>query len=387
MPGVDLARALAVVGMFAAHMTATAELVWADPRTWSGLVDGRSSILFATTAGVSLALAGAGAGRPVGSDEHPGPDQGSGFDLGPGSTAVGPRTVPGAARIAARALLLWLLGMGLVLLQVPIIVILPAYGILFLLGIGLLRCSTRALFVLAGAVALVAPFVVHALLALDDRLDWDGETLEVLSVLTGWHYPFVLWTAFLAAGIGAGRLVRRAPVRYGAALLAAGVVLAGIGYGVIGPIGDRAALRPGAVFFGWVLPSLQGTPHSSGVGEALGSGGFALAVLGACVLLCTTRARWVLWPLRALGSMPLTAYVTHVLIWALWMVAHGVGGGDVEAFGGFRALHPFVPVTVSVLVGCSLWALLVGRGPLEAVVARLSAATDRLVRSRRTGNP
>ena len=54
--GLDLARGLAVIGMFAAH------LLWIDPfdiadlSTWTDVVNGRSSILFATLAGISIAL-------------------------------------------------------------------------------------------------------------------------------------------------------------------------------------------------------------------------------------------------------------------------------------------------------------------------------------------
>ena len=54
--GVDVARGLAVLGMFGAHLLVTDDLVWVDPSTWTGLVDGRSSVLFALLAGVSVAL-------------------------------------------------------------------------------------------------------------------------------------------------------------------------------------------------------------------------------------------------------------------------------------------------------------------------------------------
>src|SRR5690606_31645562 len=55
--GVDLARGLAVIGMFAAHLLATGGgWVWSDPSTWVSIVDGRSSILFATLAGGSTGL-------------------------------------------------------------------------------------------------------------------------------------------------------------------------------------------------------------------------------------------------------------------------------------------------------------------------------------------
>lgn len=42
--------------MVGAHLLVTDDLVAADPSTWTGLIDGRSSVLFALLAGVSVAL-------------------------------------------------------------------------------------------------------------------------------------------------------------------------------------------------------------------------------------------------------------------------------------------------------------------------------------------
>ena len=94
-----------------------------------------------------------------------------------------------------------------------------------------------------------------------------------------------------------------------------------LGYGVIGPIGNRGADEGASM----LISQLQSEPHSSGLGEAIGSGGFALAVIGGCVLLCSTRLRHVLWPVRIVGAMPLTAYVTHIVVWAMF-----IGKGPLE---------------------------------------------------------
>lgn len=58
--GVDLARGLAVLGMLAAHLLWLGSLSWTEPSTWGAIVNGRSSILFATLAGVSLGLSTGG---------------------------------------------------------------------------------------------------------------------------------------------------------------------------------------------------------------------------------------------------------------------------------------------------------------------------------------
>ena len=47
-------------------------------------------------------------------------------------------------------------------------------------------------------------------------------------------------------------------------------------------------------------------PHTGGVAEILGSGGFALVVISLCLLLARPL-RGMLLPLGALGSMPLSA--------------------------------------------------------------------------------
>lgn len=329
--GIDLARGLAVIGMFAAHLVATRPLVWSDPSTWSGIVNGRPSILFATLAGVSLALSTGG------------PD--------------GPRRLGLAqASVAIRALWIWVLGVALIGLGTPAIVILPAYAILFLLSLPLLRWRPAALFALAGVIALAMPFVVTWV----NRLPaWQSAAGQTVDLLTGWNYPFLLWAAFVAAGLGIGRLRFTRPLT-ATALLGAGAVLAAIGDGLVGRWA-RTLPADGALRI-----ALSDEPHSSGMGEAVGSGGFAIAVIAACVLLCLTPARWVALPLRAVGAMPLTAYTAQLIAWAVLQPPAGPVGDELSAF---RALEPFWPLTLATIAGCTLWTLLVGRGPLEAGIA------------------
>ena len=68
--GVDLARGLAVLGMLAAHLLDTERTLTPDPSTWITLVNGRSSILFAVLAGVSIALV-TGGPRPLEPQRRP----------------------------------------------------------------------------------------------------------------------------------------------------------------------------------------------------------------------------------------------------------------------------------------------------------------------------
>lgn len=327
--GVDLARGLAVVGMLAAHLLTIETLIdWADPSTWIGVVDGRSSILFATLAGVSIGLM-TGGRVPL----------------------RGSRMTTARLRIAVRAALLWALGILLIATGVPVYVILPAYAILFLLALPFLSLGPRILLTLAAVLAVVMPFVQVGL----ERLPvWSGQGGELLALGIGWNYPFPVWIAFVLAGLGVARAgIRRLRVQVW--MLGAGVGLAVAGYAL-------GEVNPGPA--PWTS-----APHSSGLFEVVGSGGFALAVLGASLLVCRTAVVWVVLPLRAVGAMPLTAYTAQLVVWAIIATAVLGRAGDLS---GFRALDPFWPMTVALLVACTAWALLVGRGPLEAALERVS---------------
>lgn len=332
--------------MFAAHLVTTTPIVWTEPDTWSGIVDGHSSILFATLAGLSLGLT---------APRTPAPN-------GPGNaTSVSVQR----KRLVVRAILLWLLGVLLTVTDVPVHIILQTYGVLFLIGAAMLTLRPRTLFLIAATLALVMPFVVGGI-----EEAWGGSATDdpdTVALLLSWHYPFPLWTAFLAAGLGAGKVLRESTDNAWW-LLGGGSVLVVLGYGVIGPIGNRGADEGASM----LISQLQSEPHSSGLGEAIGSGGFALAVIGGCVLLCSTRLRHVLWPVRIVGAMPLTAYVTHIVVWEFWILGEDNVDSGVEAMGGFLALDPFWPLVLCVTGTCMLWAMFIGKGPLEWALGRVS---------------
>src|SRR5690606_19787000 len=159
--------------------------------------------------------------------------------------------------------------------------------------------------------------------------------------------------AFVLAGVGVARAgVTRLGVQL--MMLVAGGGLAAIGYGL--------ADLPAPADEYW-MQVWTAQPHSSGLLEVVGSGGFAIAVLAASLLLCRVDVlKLVTLPLRATGAMPLTAYVAQLLIWALVAL---LTIGDTGDLSGFRMLEPFWPLTVGTLLGCTAWALLIGRGPLE----------------------
>ncbi|KEP76334.1 acyltransferase [Microbacterium sp. SUBG005] len=338
LAGVDLARGLAVLGMLAAHLLDTERVLTPDPASWITLVNGRSSILFAVLAGLSISLVTGGT-RP----------------LPPG------RRPRAAARLAMRGAMLWVIGLLLVMTGVPVYVILPAYALLFVLALPFLGLRARRLFTVAAVLAVVMPWVQPVL---DAAPIWAGPGGDELAALVGWNYPFTTWIAFLLAGMGVGRLDLRALPEQGL-LVTVGGALALFGYG--------AALltAPAVVDAPFLSAVLTAEDHSSGLWEVIGSGGFAIAVIGACLLLCRTPLRWVAVPVRAVGSMPLTAYVLQLVVWAVVALALL---GDTSDLYGIREAGLFGPLVWGLVVLCTVWVLVVGRGPLETLIDRVVRA-------------
>ena len=109
--GVDAARAIALVGMFATHILPLHDAD--DVPTLTGLLaDGRSSALFAVLAGVGVALSTGGPRRPRDARAH----------------------LAAAAALVVRGLLVGLLGLWLIDFDAPVAVILPYYGLLFVVA-------------------------------------------------------------------------------------------------------------------------------------------------------------------------------------------------------------------------------------------------------------
>lgn len=348
--GLDVARGLAILGMAGAHIGETEAFDPLDVSTWADLVHGRSSILFAVLAGISIALM---TGR---------------------STLPAPERMPTIRlQLVGRGAVIFLIGLALEMLNTPIAVILTLYGLLYVAVIPFLRWQPWKLLMAAGILALAAP----ALLALLAALTLYPSGAGVSLVLYG-SYPITAWLAFVFAGMALGRL-RIERLETAAIALGVGVGLMAVGYGLglAGAVAGTSGSAEGgwASGSGWstypdalasadpagaILRAVFGVePHSGGTAEILGSGGFALSIIALCILL-SGPLRWALLPLGALGSMPLTAYSAHVLSVAL------VGGP-----GGFFSSNAFWAATaICLLLATTLWSMFVGRGPLERLVGR-----------------
>ena len=112
-------------------------------------------------------------------------------------------------------------------------------------------------------------------------------------------------------------------------------------------------------------------PHTGSPFDLAHTTGTALGVLGAMLLLARAAPALV-WPLAAVGSIPLTLYTLHVTALAVVPVraASAAGVPPLELW----AIH----LLVALAIGITLRAAGV-RGPLEAVVAAASRGVRRAV--------
>ncbi|TWF81466.1 uncharacterized protein DUF1624 [Pseudonocardia hierapolitana] len=356
--GVDAARAVALVGMFATHIFPLRE--GREPTLTGLIASGRASALFAVLAGVGVALATGGTRRPAGAREH----------LGAGSALV------------VRGILVGALGLTLVALEAPVAIILTYYGLLFVVAALLLRAPRGVLAAGAVLACVLTPVASQLLRAgLPDgpgrQIGWPalaapGDAVVTLA-LTG-YYPVLTWTTYLLAGMAVGRLDLRRP-QVAAGLLTGGVALAvaahtasalllgpGDGVWVLGAA--ASARRYGTTPTGnWWWLAVD-TPHSGSPLDLAATIGSALAVLGAMLLLSRWSRRVVRVP-AALGSAPLTLYTLHVAALAGYA---GSGSDDAILWLGH--------VVVATLIGLGLQLAGV-RGPLEAVVSAAGRAVRR----------
>lgn len=379
--GVDVARALAVIGMIGVHAGISMGSEGEGAITWTSLVEGRSSILFALVAGISVAMATGFARRPEGEELR-----------------------SARLRLAGRAIAVLAVGLLLELLGSGIAVILPVYGVLFLLVIPFVGLRRSTLFMTAGALALVGPTLV-ALVTLATR----GTTGAGVQFLITGSYPLSVWLPLVLAGIAIGRCELRGRVL--TLLIGVGAALTVAGYGIgsaltgtvdawltgfgafSGSFADSAAASGAAPSFSGGstgeqfstiaardLPSALAQawavgPHSAGTFEIIGSGGFALLIVGLCVL-AGRHLRALLVPLAAVGSMPLTAYAAHVVSFAILASPLALAPESAAAGGAASGMTFWLVCIASLLVGCTAWALTLGRGPLERVTAWAARRVD-----------
>ncbi|WP_327144708.1 DUF418 domain-containing protein [Nocardia sp. NBC_01327] len=337
----DVARGLAVLGMIVAHIGVTRDLAWGDPGSWLSIANGRSSILFATLAGISIALM-SGRERPP----------------------SGQQLVAVRLRILVRALLLFAIGGLLTALGTDISVILQTYALLFACCLPFLTWTPRRLLLLAAGWAVVAPaLTVWLAQVIPGGCDSSAETCsgaQITDLAVLGDYPGVVWMTFALVGLALGRSdLGSTTVRV--RMLATGVGLMLLGYGGAWLASGKADAEASE----WAQ-LLTAEPHSGSTFEIAGSLGFGLVLLGT-LLFTVDRLRPLLFPIAAVGSVPLTAYAAHIV--AIWIL-----GDSVPESEGNVLLVVFLVFTVA---AATIWVSTFGRGPLERLVTGISTRAVR----------
>ena len=390
--GIDLARGIAIIGMMAAHMASLPALEWSEPSTWGGVVVGRSSLLFAFVAGVSLALVSRN------------PRYHS--DIGRARFRL---------ELLGRAMAVFAIGLGCELMNSGIAIILTVYGVLFLCIIPFIWVPTKRLILMAIGLGALGPVLVLVLRNVSLQPSASGLDLFLFNI-----YTLPAWLTFMLAGLVLGRQ-NLGSVRVAVTAVLVGILLAVIGYS-FGYLGDnklteyQASLDTGSASayessldldmddfpatdanksvvtsevdsgeddeytyltgvrdtFTWspVWGALvTATDHSGGTMEIIGSGGFVLALVGLCLLIARPL-RWLILPIACGGSMPLTTYVVHIAAFT----ALSAGPGQEFTKG---SVEMWAWNVAAILAGATLWALVWGKGPLERLVARAAKAMSK----------
>lgn len=382
LSSVDLARLLALLGMFASHLILPLEPdAPGGVNTLFQVVAGRSSALFALLAGVSLAIVTRGIAT------HPGGHR---------------------QRLLVRAGAIGAIGLVLGLLDSGIAVILVYYAVLFCCALPVLTWRAPALIGLALAWGLLSPvlsllvrpglppttYQVPSLVSLLNPVQLGSELL-----VTG-YYPVLTWATYLFAGLALGRLLAPGgtvlsddgvPMRLGGTLTLVGAALA-----ILPLVVSRLITTSGPARQALVDTSSAGTwpglaselrrgfygvhpdgsawwlgvwaPHSGSIADLAHTTGCALLVLGLCwwTVRLLPRLPWRI--LAGAGAMTLTLYTLHVVILGSPLGQPGLP----LARGSENAL--VLHTSLALVVG-AVFALLNQPGPLEQATRRL---TDRV---------
>jgi hypothetical protein len=388
----DLARFVALAGMFAAHTwnrneDGTATLI-------GDLVAGRAAALFAVLAGIGVVLVTRGVLARA--------DRGAAVRL-----------------LIARGVVILLIGLMLGFLATNVYIVIAYYGLLFCVMAPLVLLRTRWLLAILVALALAGPLVNQAIrgelgvefeLGSPDLLDAGDPVVLVRALLLTGIYPVITWLVYGLVGVVIGRALLTAVTSAARRMQGLRLVVGGVAASLVGAVvsgitldvaGGRDALVAGwaggterlvELFLdrsgeGGPVPGdplwlFAATPHTGTTPDLLITSGIACAVIGLLLVVIPDpgpRTRLALLPFLGAGAAPLTIYSVHVVsTTAVPEVAELLFGRSVpfalESSAGLWIFN----LALALLLGGAL-RLLDVRGPLETLV---TAAGRRAARPR-----
>ena len=354
IPGYDLARAPAVMGMVLVNFKIVMGAEKAGPSwlVWlGGCLDGRAAATFVVLAGVGLSLSSQRA--RIANDLS--------------------RIAQNRKMLFKRALFLLVVG----LLYTPIwpADILHFYGIYIALGALFLTASNRWLWGLSLTFMGISVLLV---LMLDYEAEWDWETLTYSGFWTPWgmirhlffngFHPVFPWTAFLFVGMWLGRRNVLDPAVRRKIFLSA-TAIAVLTESVSWLLVHYFSTRLHAIDAETVIALFGTKPMPPMPFYMLAGGSTAVVIITLSVALIDRfpEGRWYT-PLLATGQLALTLYVAHVIF----------GMGILQELGLLEnQTLPFALGSALIFCACAvlfsyLWKKRFNRGPLEWIMRRIT---------------
>lgn len=396
--GVDLARFTAIMGMMAAHLVGVeaefpgvSGIKLTTAEVAAVVTNGTAAALFAVLGGLSIVFATRRLLREG-------------------------RTGAAVASIAARGVVLMLIGFLLGIIDSDFVVVLAYYGLAMIVVSPLIALRSWIIATVASVLGLVGGiFNAQTRANLDIWFEGKSVSFDLLfadpvvafrALLITGEYPVITWVVYLLTGILVGRAFTAATKQgalgavaakftiIGAALLIAAQlvsisVLNNLAhFGITSVRGQRPEnfgeaimhVNYGAPSDTTLWQQLIAVPHSGSVGDLIRTIALSMFVIGALVWLFdreSVRGRKIGRPLdivRATGAAPLTIYTLHIIVSGL-LISPQLRNVDAIMNGTI----PWWAVGVGAFALQLAGALIIGavlsftgkRGPLEAMLSKI----------------
>ena len=365
--GLDAARGCALFGMIAVHLLPAFNEYTGRPTFIWEATSGRAAALFAVLAGVSIALI-TGANNP-----H-----------------SGQKMRRARVSLTTRASIILLIGLAIDELDLSAYNILPYYGLMFFFALPFVTARVRTLLSLAAVFVIAGPLVVfftNARIEFTTTYNPNFTALfrfpvdTLLTLLVGGTYPVITWMPYILVGMAIGRLNLRW------LLTQLRLIVLGSGLAVLSEFTSTVLVDYAGGFsnlyyytdgyeiedivnvfdFGpedhlptdtWWWLTVTG-PHTDTTFDLLTCTGLALLIIGASLVVSRMLSS-LLYPLIAAGSMTLTLYAVHLVLFAFFT----------PSIENHPIIWFFAQIAVA-LLSASAWLLIFKKGPLETVVSNV----------------